>query len=154
MKKTPDRSEPASTGAKRGRKPRTSTATDDVDVDAEADDRVPAKKRKSAGNAGALNDGDAENSEVHDMAEYAGQRSWEGLVQTIDTVERDDDENLTVYFRLYVLDVDLSSYARSSLTLVVLLLKDGRQFPKGALKRLCRQVPEESMSCQTLQSTD
>ncbi|EIN09440.1 hypothetical protein PUNSTDRAFT_51712 [Punctularia strigosozonata HHB-11173 SS5] len=100
VKKTPDRGEPASTGTKRGRKPRTSKATEDVDMDADADDRVPAKKRKSAGKPEVLDDGDAENTEVHDMAEYAGQRSWEGLVHTIDTVERDDDENLTVYFRL------------------------------------------------------
>jgi len=91
---------------KRGRKSSSHKvgSGDEMDVDEEK----PAKKAKkdsaqpSKTNAKKVNTTSPEEDEVHlgTMKKYMSMASWEGLIKTIDTVERSDDDELKIFFTL------------------------------------------------------
>lgn len=101
---------------KRGRKSSSHKvgSGDEMDVDEEK----PAKKAKkdsaqpSKTNAKKVNTTSPEEDEVHlgTMKKYMSMASWEGLIKTIDTVERSDDDELKIFFTLYVKFFEYTSW--------------------------------------------
>ncbi|TFK39456.1 hypothetical protein BDQ12DRAFT_57080 [Crucibulum laeve] len=98
----------ASVAKKRGRKS-TKRLTDDEDKD---DDIPPHKKAKNA-SASANDKKQLKKKKEHtpvpsepdvemigDMSKYMDNENWEELVTSIDTIERNEDNTLTVYFTL------------------------------------------------------
>jgi len=91
---------------KRGRKPSNKTAKesgDEMDVDDEA--RAPKKPRKSStqtSKAVKMKTATPEPEEktIGTMEPYMHMNSWDGLVKSVDTVERGADDVLVVYFTL------------------------------------------------------
>ncbi|KAF8235640.1 hypothetical protein L208DRAFT_1256403 [Tricholoma matsutake] len=95
-----------STEAKTPRRPRTST----VDETSDAGSTAAPKKRGRKSQAKA--DSDLENSkgmdvdenrdepQIGDMSQHMKMASWEDIVSTVDTIERETDGSLTVYFTL------------------------------------------------------
>ena len=118
---TPEESDAESAPApkKRGRPPKTKPASEDDEMDVE---EVPppkkprAEKKITSGTASSkakskrvLSAEPMDEDEVEkekeayvDMSKYKNAETWEHLVDHIDTVERQDDGQLYVYFRLYV----------------------------------------------------
>lgn len=87
---------------KRGRK---STTAPDPNIRDEEEVRAPKKAKKNGAAKQKEVTQEAETSveeEVHfkDMAEYMAVPEWEHLVETIDTIERNSDGTLTVYFSM------------------------------------------------------
>lgn len=95
---------------KRGR-PRKSGADSDVEVvDAgEEERRAKKKSRKSEGRKAER--ATSPEEPVGNMKGYLQIASWEHLVDTVDTVERDIDGELIVYFTLYAHPLPTSSTA-------------------------------------------
>jgi chromobox protein 5 len=77
--------------------------------------RTPKKPRKSAATKAQSRNIPhrqlIEEEEVHigDMSQYMKTSSWEDLVLTVDTIEREAGDNLTVYFTLSVFATFYSS---------------------------------------------
>ncbi|KAF8903518.1 hypothetical protein CPB84DRAFT_1902908 [Gymnopilus junonius] len=92
---------------KRGRKSLSHKVESDDEMDVDEEEK-PAKKAKkestqpSKTNARKLKTDSPEEEEVHlgTMKRYMNLPSWEGLVKTIDTVERADDDALKIFFTL------------------------------------------------------
>ncbi|KII87284.1 hypothetical protein PLICRDRAFT_163314 [Plicaturopsis crispa FD-325 SS-3] len=104
-------SERASSSAPKKRKAKSAKEDSDVEMDQEEEAEKPRKKgkvtssRRSVGaktqtkaKADASSDDEAE--EFGNMKAYVGIPTWEHLVQSVDTVERTDDNALVVYFTL------------------------------------------------------
>ncbi|KAG5643804.1 hypothetical protein DXG03_009627 [Asterophora parasitica] len=86
---------------KRGRKslpaPASSaSARDETDVT----EVRAAKKAKKNGTAKAKSDGEEEEAHFTNMAAYMAIPSWEHLVSNVDTIERNIDGTLSIYFKL------------------------------------------------------
>ncbi|TBU47544.1 hypothetical protein BD309DRAFT_468378 [Dichomitus squalens] len=101
--------EPAQPAKKRGRPSKGQTKPVDEDQDEDMEDEAPKKKpRKSTGGAsakgtkrGAAAAGELdEESTYADMSKWKDLATWEHLVQSIDTVERTENNTLLVYFTL------------------------------------------------------
>jgi len=102
---------PAST-KKRGR-PRKSGVDSDVEVQAGSDEpRVKKKSRKSDGANRKADKPDSED-EVGNMNIHLHVPSWEHLIESVDTVERDSDGELIVYFTLCAPDFSAAFVAHS-----------------------------------------
>ena len=98
---------------KRGR----SSAKQESDVEEVSDgDRLSAAKKARKSNGAAAKsvkksgsmapmevDVQSETEHMFDMSKYAKHQSWEKLVKSVDTVERDDKGDLMVYFTMCVL---------------------------------------------------
>lgn len=102
---------------KRGRPPKAKSPSDDeMDVEEIPPPKKPRAEKKGANGTASAKarpktkaalspepiDEDAEEDAYQDMSKYKNAESWEHLVDHIDTVERQDDGTLFVYFRLYV----------------------------------------------------
>ena len=91
---------------KRGRKSLTKKAVesgDEMDVDGEA--RAPKKPRKASTQTSKATKRktvmpDPEEKTIGTMESYMNMTRWDGLVKSIDTVEREADGGLIVYFTL------------------------------------------------------
>lgn len=111
--------EPTPAPKKRGRPPKAKTPSDDeMDVEEVPPPKKPrAEKKGASGTASAKakpkakatsspepmeEDAEDEEEAYQDMSKYKSVETWEHLVDHIDTVERQDDGQLYVYFRLYV----------------------------------------------------
>lgn len=102
--------EPAQAAKKRGRT-RTRPVSDD-EPDEEEDTRSRKRGRKSNGTTRKASPSPASSSdrdspvvellEPSTIKKWGSLPSWEDYVQTIDTVERIKDEELFIYFKLYV----------------------------------------------------
>ncbi|KIM44816.1 hypothetical protein M413DRAFT_442783 [Hebeloma cylindrosporum] len=88
---------------KRGRKSSTKTfvESDEMDVD-EGEPRVPKKARRASIKTTKVKTATPEPEErtIGNMNSYLHMKQWDGLVKSVDTVERDGDNNLVVYFTL------------------------------------------------------
>jgi hypothetical protein len=105
---TSDAGSPTAAPKKRGRKSQVKADSDlengrDMDVD---ETRAPKKPRKSAAPkakaqevAQRLID---DEPQIGDMSQHMKIASWEDIVSTVDTIEREADGSLTVYFTLSV----------------------------------------------------
>ena len=101
--------EPAQPAKKRGRPSKSQAKGASEDPDEDMDVEAPKKKpRKSTGSAsaksakrGAAVREDPDESESYvDMTKWKDLSTWDHLVESIDTVERTDDNSLLVYFTL------------------------------------------------------
>ena len=115
----------------------------DMDVD---ETRTPKKQRKIAVTKAQSREVPRrqliEDEEVHigDMSQYMKTSSWEDLVLTVDTIEREPGDNLTVYFTLSVLV--LYTLARILLTFeptekLANASKKAREFVPNVFRRRC-----------------
>ncbi|KIM59711.1 hypothetical protein SCLCIDRAFT_1217487 [Scleroderma citrinum Foug A] len=96
---SPEVVEAPSPTKKRGR-PRKSGVDSDVEIDAAGDEpRVKKKTRKSDGATLKADKPDSDD-EVGNMNVHLHIPSWEHLIESVDTVERDSDGELIVYFTL------------------------------------------------------
>jgi hypothetical protein len=77
-----------------------------MDVD---ETRAPKKARKSAASKSQAQEvaqrsvGEEEEPHIGDMNRHMKMANWEDLVSTVDTIERQTDGSLLVYFTLLVL---------------------------------------------------
>jgi len=88
---------------KRGRKPSTKTfvESDEMDVDEISVTRAPKKARKAPkATKTKTATPEPEAKMIGTMESYLHMNEWDGLVKSVDTVERADDNNLIVYFTL------------------------------------------------------
>lgn len=83
---------------KRGRKSIAQTTKSDSDMEVDAPQPQPKKPRKSQAKK-PQEEGPPEQI-LGDMSSFMHLASWEGLIETVDTVERESDNSLTVYFTL------------------------------------------------------
>lgn len=92
---------------KRGRKSavRKSSSNEDMDVDQPVP-RVAKKARKDQNITATQSETpdalDEEEKTIGNMKNYMHLTNWEGVVSSVDTVERSEDDVLTVYFTLCV----------------------------------------------------
>ncbi|KAH7885767.1 hypothetical protein F5I97DRAFT_1809283 [Phlebopus sp. FC_14] len=96
QKPGPRKSEPTKTKTKR------ETDQDEIEEADEDEARAKKKPRKSNGvrrKAKEESDEDEEDK-CGDMSKHMSIPSWENLIETVDTVERDDKGDLLVYFKL------------------------------------------------------
>jgi hypothetical protein len=92
--------ESASVAKKRGRKPQAKADSDmETGKDNEEAEETRAPKRLKK-NGSAKEPTVMEVSEIGDMKHYMSVQSWESLIESVDTIEREDDGTLTVYFAL------------------------------------------------------
>jgi hypothetical protein len=89
---------------KRGKKSKARTDTEEVE---ELDTRVSKKARtdtthKTAQESDIAIQDDDQDVVMSDMGSYDSWPSWEDLIRSIDTIERDDSGKIQVYFTLYV----------------------------------------------------
>ncbi|PPQ69488.1 hypothetical protein CVT26_002834 [Gymnopilus dilepis] len=93
---------------KRGRKSSTHKVESEDEMDVDEDEKPPKKAKKdpalaSKANSKKANTTTPEEPEIRvgNMKKYMGMPSWEGLVKTIDTVERDEETGeLRIFFTL------------------------------------------------------
>jgi hypothetical protein len=95
-------------GAKRARKWKSMKEDSDIEMDY---DEAPVKKKSRKSN-GTKNSSvteyfgdqvlDDENKPIGNMKKWMATKSWEHIIDTIDTVERAEDGSLLVYFTLCV----------------------------------------------------
>jgi chromobox protein 5 len=91
---------------KRGRKSSTKAfvESDEMDVDEVAETRAPKKARKTTQTSKATKmktaTPESEQKMIGTMESYLHMEEWDGLVKSVDTVEREGDNNLVVYFTL------------------------------------------------------
>ena len=108
---TSDAGSTAAAPKKRGRKSQVKSENDlengkDMDVD---EARAPKKARKSAASKAQAQEaaqrsvGEEEEPHIGDMNRHMKMANWEDLVSTVDTIERQSDGSLLVYFTLLVL---------------------------------------------------
>jgi len=102
-------SEPTSTATKKRGRLRQKTKAESADEDAEEDTRSRKRGRKSNGINRKSSPSPASSDEAHPSPEllepstikkWGNLPSWERHIQTIDTVERTDDGDLFIYFKL------------------------------------------------------
>ncbi|KAM6496821.1 hypothetical protein JOM56_007294 [Amanita muscaria] len=87
---------------KRGRKPKARTDTEEIE---ESDTRVSKKARtdtthKTAQESNVAIQDDDQDVVMSDMGSYDSWPSWEDLIRSIDTIEKDDSGKIQVYFTL------------------------------------------------------
>ena len=105
MDETSDGGSAPAAPKKRGRKSQVKADSDlengkDIDVD---ETRAPKKQRKSAASKAAQRSVEEEDEPlIGGMSRHMKMRNWEDLVSTVDTIERQSDGSLTVYFTLLV----------------------------------------------------
>lgn len=93
---------------KRGRKSAAAKKVDsdvEMDVDEVVETRAPKKARKSQASKPKPIEKtpEEEGKIIGNMHDYMHMKNWEGLVRSVDTVEREsEDGQLVVYFTLYV----------------------------------------------------
>lgn len=90
---------------KRGRKSSTKAyvESDEMDVDEVAETRAPKKARKTTQTSKATKMKTATpepEQKIGTMESYLHMNEWDGLIKSVDTVEREGDNNLVVYFTL------------------------------------------------------
>lgn len=90
---------------KRGRKSSTKALeSDEMDVDEVAETRAPkkAKKTNQTSKTTKMKTATPEPEEkmIGTMDSYLHMTEWDGLIKSVDTVEREGDHNLMVYFTL------------------------------------------------------
>ena len=83
---------------KRGRKS-TTAASSDADVEMEEPRSTKKSKKNAAGKRETATPLDAEEG-FSDMSKYRDLASWDDLITSIDTIEREEDSTLYVYCRL------------------------------------------------------
>ncbi|KAF8273206.1 hypothetical protein EI94DRAFT_1716891 [Lactarius quietus] len=102
-------SEPISTATKKRSRLRQKARAESADEDAEEDTRSRKRGRKSNGISRKSSPSPASSDEAHPSPEllepstikkWGNLPSWERHIQTIDTVERTDDGDLFIYFKL------------------------------------------------------
>lgn len=99
---------------KRGRKSAAAKKADsdeEMEVDEVAETRAPKKARKVQASKPKPREKtpEEEGKIIGNMQDYMHMKSWEGLVKSVDTVEREsEDGQLVVYFTLYVLFISHS----------------------------------------------
>ena len=112
--------EPSSESVTKKRRLRQKTKAESADEDAEEDTRSRKRGRKSNGISRRSSPSPAPSDEAHPSPEllepstikkWGKLPSWERHIQAIDTVERTDNGDLFIYFKLY--DVRLSASAIS-----------------------------------------
>jgi chromobox protein 5 len=106
---TSDTGSPAAAPKKRGRKSQVKAESDlengkDMDVD---EIRAPKKPRKSAATKAQSKEGPqrtfvGEEPPIGDMSQHMKMKNWEDLVSTVDTIEREAEGSLMVYFTMSV----------------------------------------------------
>ncbi len=86
---------------KRGRKSAAhkTNSDDEMSVD-QPEPRATKKAKKKATQSETSEAPEKEEKIIGDMKNYMHLTSWEGVVSSVDTVERSDEDNLTVYFTL------------------------------------------------------
>ena len=86
---------------KRGRPPKAKSVSEDEEVELTTK-KAPRKKatKKAKTPSPEPMDEDEDDEKYEDMRKWKDAHSWEHLVDHIDTVERQDDGKLYVYFRL------------------------------------------------------
>jgi len=105
---TSDAGSTAAVPKKRGRKSQVKADSDlengkDMDI---SETRAPKKPRKSAGSKAQAQEvvkrslDEEEEPQIGDMNRHMKMRSWEDIVSTVDTIERQSDGSLMVYFTL------------------------------------------------------
>ena len=82
---------------KRGRKPLADTKSDS---EMEVDQPQPQAKKPRKSQTKKSQTDTPETNTVGKMTQYMQLDDWEGLVASVDTVERESDNSLTVYFTL------------------------------------------------------
>ncbi|KAM5534625.1 hypothetical protein V8D89_011637 [Ganoderma adspersum] len=99
-----DEEEEVPPAKKRGRPPKAQARpSEEQDEDVEMEDVPKKKPRKSTGRGGkrgAATTEDQDEEEYTDMKKWKELSTWEHLVESIDTVERTDNNELLVYFTL------------------------------------------------------
>jgi hypothetical protein len=112
--------EPVSEPVTKKRRLRQKTKAESADEEAEEDTRSRKRGRKSNGISRRSSPSPASSDEAHPSPEllepstikkWGNLPSWERHIQAIDTVERTDDGDLFIYFKLY--DVRLSASVMS-----------------------------------------
>jgi hypothetical protein len=83
---------------KRGRKPLVDMTKSDSEM--EVDQPQPQAKKPRRSQAKNSQTETPEANIVGNMSTYMQLDDWEGLVSSVDTVERESDNSLTVYFTL------------------------------------------------------
>jgi len=117
--------EPEALVKKRGRPKKDELPSDKMEIRDEDEDEHRAKKkpRKSNGLSRQDNKRDSDEEVVGNMKKHMKVPSWEELIETIDTVEREEDGELYVFFtlsvilslsRLFLLTVVLAKATRSA----------------------------------------
>lgn len=94
--------EPEGHAKKRGRPKRDELLLDDVGTQDEDEDEQRAKKKPRKSNGVSRQDAKRESDDeiIGNMKKHMKVPSWEELIGTIDTVEREDDGELYVFFTL------------------------------------------------------
>ena len=83
---------------KRGRKPLADTTKSDSEMEVDQPQPQAKKPRRSQTKKSQIEMPEANT--VKNMNDYMHLDDWEGLVSSVDTVERESDDTLTVYFTL------------------------------------------------------
>lgn len=117
--------EPEGLVKKRGRPKKDELPSDKMDTRDEDEDehRLKKKPRKSNGLSRQDNKRDSDEEIIGNMKKHMKVPSWEELIETIDTVEREEDGELYVFFtlsvirplsRLFLLTIVLAKPTRSA----------------------------------------
>lgn len=94
--------EPDSLAKKRSRPKKDELSSDKLEArdEDEGEQRAKKKPRKSNGLSRKDNKPDSDEEILGNMKKHMKASSWEELVDTIDTVEREDDGELYIFFTL------------------------------------------------------
>lgn len=85
----------------------------DVEIDAAGDEPRAKKKTRKSDGATLKADKPDSDDEVGNMNVHLHIPSWEHLIESVDTVERDSDGELIVYFTLYAPNFSAAFVAHS-----------------------------------------
>ena len=97
---------------KRGRPPKAKSASDDEAPKSKSAPKKPAKINGTTSKkpTRTLMDDDEVDEMYEDMTKWQSAATWSHLVDRIDTVERQEDGELYVYFKLYVTIVQVCDH--------------------------------------------